>query len=206
MNGCCVPLPGARHVARQARNALLALALLAASTGCSKKPSLPIEPIGGDFTLTDHNGQRFELASQRGKVVLIFFGYSFCPDVCPTTLSKLTTVAQLLGEDRDKVKTLYITVDPERDTPDVLKLDLSNFNLDALGLTGSRGEIDPVVRLYGASYQIIPTPNSAAKYTVTHSTNLYALDRDGRVRLILKYEATADEIVQGIREILADAS
>lgn len=206
MSGGALPFVRAVRAARKARTASLVIALLAAGAACSKKPSLPIEPIGGDFTLTDHNGQRFDLASQRGKVVLIFFGYSFCPDVCPTTLSKLTTVAQQLGDDREKVKTLYITVDPERDTPDVLKLDLSNFKLDALGLTGTKAEIDPVVKLYGASYQIIPTPNSAAKYTVTHSTRLYALDPNGKVRLVFKYEATADEIVQGVRAILAETS
>ena len=207
MSGIAARL-GAGRAIRRARLPLLAamLALMSAGVGCTKKPSLPIEPIGGDFTLTDHNGERFELASQRGKVVLIFFGYSFCPDVCPTTLSKLTTVAQQLGQDRDKVKTLYITVDPERDTPDVLKLDLSNFKLDALGLTGTKAEIDPVVKLYGASYQIIPTPNSAAKYTVTHSTRLYALDPSGKVRLVFKYEATPDEIVQGIKAILAETT
>lgn len=206
MIGGVAPLLGAVRAARSARTAILALALLAVGAGCSKKPSLPIEPIGGDFALTDHNGERFELTSLRGKVVLIFFGYSFCPDVCPTTLSKLTTVAQQLGEDREKVKTLYITVDPERDTPDVLKLDLSNFQLDALGLTGTKGEIDPVVKLFGATYQIIPTPNSAAKYTVTHSTRLYALDPNGKVRLVFDYEATPDEIVQGIKAILAQTT
>ena len=182
----------------------MAVALVAATAGCEQKPSLPIETIGGDFSLTDHHGQPFALSSLRGKVVLVFFGYSFCPDVCPTTLSKLSSVTRKLGEERSKVKTLYITVDPERDTPDVLKADLDQFDLDALGLTGSRDEIDKVVTLYGAKYEIVPTPESAAKYTVSHSTTLYALDPKGRVRLQLPYEATVDEIVAGIRQILAE--
>jgi cytochrome oxidase Cu insertion factor (SCO1/SenC/PrrC family) len=187
----------------------LALAMAMAITWLVKArnaPKLPVEPIGGEFSLTDHNGAPFALSSLRGKAVLIFFGYSYCPDVCPTTLSKLTSVAKRLGDDKTKVKTLYITVDPDRDTPDVLKLDLKSFDLDALGLTGTRAEIDKVVKLYGASYTIVPLPQSAAKYSVSHSTTLYALDRKGRVRILFDYNATADKIVKGIKAILADRS
>ncbi len=160
---------------------------------------------GGDFTLTDHHRARFELTALRGKVVVLFFGYTMCPDVCPTTLSKLSTVVSRLGPDGARVKTLYVTVDPERDTPEVLKADLELFSLDALGLTGTREEIDQVVAMYGASYKIVPTPESAGKYAVTHSTSLYVLDGDGKVRLTFPYEATADEIVAGIRSILGTA-
>lgn len=164
---------------------------------------LPVLPIGGDFALTDHNGAPFTLSQLRGKVVLVFFGYSLCPDVCPTTLSKLSVVSRRLGDDAARVKTVYITVDPARDTPEVLKADLQSFRLDAVGLTGSRAAVDSVVRLFGASYQIVPTPESAARYTVTHSTTLYALDARGRVRMTFAYEAGVDEIVAGIRRIIA---
>lgn len=166
--------------------------------------SLPVLAIGGDFALTDHTNTRFELSSLRGKVVLVFFGYSLCPDVCPTTLSKLSSVSRQLGVDKAQVKTLYISVDPERDTPEVLKLDLQSFSLDALGLTGTRAEVDRVVQLFGASYTIVPTPQSAARYSVTHTTTLYALDKQGRVRMQFPYEASVNEIAQGIRAILAD--
>ena len=169
--------------------------------GCHRA-QLPILPVGGDFALMDHNGQRFELSSLRGKAVLIFFGYTSCPDVCPTTLSKLSAVYKSLGKDANRVKTLYITVDPQRDTPAVLKADLGYFDLDALGLTGSKPEIDKVVALYGASYEIIPTPQSVEKYTVAHSTTLYALDPAGKTRILFPYEATVDQIVQGVRAIL----
>jgi protein SCO1 len=84
---------------------------------CRQAPKLPVLHDGGDFALTDHNGQHFELSSLRGKAVLIFFGYTSCPDVCPTTLSKLSEVYLHLGDDSKRVKTLYITVDPGRDTP-----------------------------------------------------------------------------------------
>ena len=178
------------------------LILLLPAFGCHRA-QLPVLPIGGDFVLTDHNNQRFELSSLRGKAVLIFFGYTSCPDVCPTTLSKLSSVYRNLGANSKRVKTLYISVDPQRDTPDVLKDDLSNFDVDALGLTGTKPEIDKVVALFGASYEIIPTPNSAAKYTVAHTATLYALDAGGRTRMTFPYEATVDDITAGLKNILA---
>ena len=160
--------------------------------------------VGGPFTMVKHTGEPVTEKNFAGKPMLVFFGYSYCPDVCPTTLSKLSSVTRRLGEDRPKVKTLYISVDPERDTPEVLKADLDQFDLDALGLTGSREEVDQVVKQFGAKYEIVPTPESAAKYTVSHSTTLYALDAKGRVRLLFPYEATVDEIVAGIKRILVD--
>lgn len=182
------------------RRWILSLAILS-GLGCHR--GLPVLPIGGNFTLTDHDGQRFQLASLRGRAVLIFFGYTSCPDACPTTLSKLSSVYRRLGNDAKRVKTLYVSVDPGRDTPAVLKADLGAFELDALGLTGTRAEIDKVVAQYGAEYQIIPTPNSAMKYTVAHSTMLYVLDTAGRARLEFPYEATVDQIVSGVRAVLA---
>ncbi len=157
-----------------------------------------------DFTLTDHHGQRFELASLRGTAVLVFFGYSSCPDVCPTTLSKLSAVTRRLGDAAPGVKTLHVTVDPERDTPEVLETDLSLFRLDALGLTGTREAIDAVVAQFGAAYEIVPTPESAGEYSVSHTTDLYLLDRDGRLARTFAYEATVEEIVEGIRAVLAE--
>src|SRR6202166_297078 len=185
----------------------LGLALITL-VGChrAEPPKLPVLSVAGDFVLTDHNGQRFELSSLRGKAVLIFFGYTSCPDVCPTTLSKLSAVYKDLGKDAKRVKTLYITVDPDRDTPAVLKADLGYFDLDALGLTGSKPEIDKVVALYGASYEIIPTPQSVEKYTVAHSTTLYALDSAGRTPLVFPYEATVSDIVKGVKSILASST
>jgi protein SCO1 len=175
---------------------------------CSSAPDAAPTPAlpATNFTLTDHNGQPFELASLRGKVVMVFFGYSTCPDVCPTTLSKLSMVSKRLGDARTRVKTLYVTVDPARDTPEVLKADLGLFSLDALGLTGTRNEIDKVVAQYGAKYEIVPTPQSAGKYSVSHSTDLYVLDGTGTLRQTFAYEATADEIVAGLRAVLGDST
>ena len=170
------------------RRARAVAALLAAVAAGSCAPPAPT--IGGDFALTDHTGARFELQSQRGKLLLVFFGYTMCPDVCPTTLSKLSAVMRRLGDAKGDVRTLYISVDPERDTPEVLKADLALFQLDA------------VVKLFGASYEIVPTPESAGRYSVSHSTTLYLLDREGRVRQTFPYEATVDEIAAGIESLL----
>ena len=186
------------------RGWLITLVALAAITLVScRQAQLPVLATGGDFALTDHNGQHFELSSLRGKAVLIFFGYTSCPDVCPTTLSKLSSVYKGLGKDASRVKTLYITVDPDRDTPAVLKADLGYFDLDALGLTGTKPEIDKVVALYGASYEIIPTPQSVEKYTVAHSTTLYALDPAGRTRSVPLRSHRERNIVKGLKAILA---
>ena len=189
-----------------ARGLVITVALAAVLAACHPAPELPVLPIGGDFQLTDHDGRPFTLASQHGKVVLIFFGYSSCPDACPTTLSKLSSVARRLGDDKAKIQALYISVDPDRDTPPVLKADMANFSIGALGLTGTKDDIDTVVKQYAAAYEIVPTPESAAKYTISHTTSVYALDPQGRVRMTFPYEATVDEVVTGIRAILAQKS
>jgi protein SCO1 len=176
-------------------------ALLTGAAGCA-----PAESPGMEFALTDHNGAPFALQSQRGKALLVFFGYTMCPDVCPTTLSKLATVTRRLGDKSSGVRTLYITVDPERDTPEVLKADLSLFTLDAVGLTGTRAEVDAVAKQFGATYEIVPTPQSAAKYSVSHSTTLYLLDQDGRLRQTFPYEATVDEVTAGVQAVLTGAT
>jgi protein SCO1/2 len=183
---------------------LLSLAVLT-SSGCSRGAPEVLN-IGGDFTLTDQNGTPFELSSLRGKAVLIFFGYTACPDACPTTMSKLASVYRELGADAARVKTVYISVDTQRDRPAVLKEYLTNFrSVDAIGLTGSVAEIDKVTALFGARYRITPlpeTPGSHETYTVGHTTAVYALDPNGRTRLIFPYEATVAEMTEGIRETL----
>lgn len=195
-----------RRTLLQGAASVVALAVSAACQSAPPAPELPVLPIGGDFELTGHDGQPFALQSLRGKVVLIFFGYSSCPDACPTTLSKLSSVARRLGDERSKIQALYVSVDPDRDTPPVLKADMENFSIGALGLTGKKEDIDKVVKQYAAAYEIVPTPESAAKYTISHTTSVYALDTAGRVRKTFAYEATVDEVVTGIREILAQKS
>ncbi len=193
--------PSRRRVLRAA----MALVAAPAVGACRRASSgLPVLPFGGDFVLTDHDGGRFDSRSLRGRVVLVFFGYSSCPDACPTTLSKLAVASRRLGEARARVKTLYVSVDPARDTPAALKADLANFSLDALGLTGTKAEIDAVVSRFGASYEIVPTPESASPYTVSHSTWVYAIDTAGRTRIRFPYEASVEDVVDGLQALLAD--
>jgi len=193
-------------VSRRTAILLPLVALLGSGLGCASGTDTDdaAEPIGGDFTLIDQDSTAFRFASLRGKVVLVFFGYSQCPDVCPTTLSKLSSVARRLGEQRAGMKVVYVSVDVERDTPSVLKADLANFDLDAVGVTGTRDEVDRVVALYGAKYEIVPTPESAARYTVSHSTTLYVVDQLGKVVTQFPYEATADEIAEAVRSLLKE--
>jgi protein SCO1/2 len=109
---------------------------------------LSLRSGGANFTLTDQDGRPFQLSSLRGRVVLLFFGYTSCPDACPTTLSKLARVYKLLGRHRERVVTLFVSVDPGRDTPRVLKEYLKYFRVNAVGLTGTKEEIDRVVGFY----------------------------------------------------------
>ena len=103
-----------------------------------------------DFALTDQNGRSFHLSQLRGKVVLLFFGYTHCPDACPTTMAKLSRVSKLLGPDAGSVMILFASVDPDRDTPNILKSYLAYFHMNSIGLTGTKEEIDAVVKQYGA--------------------------------------------------------
>lgn len=154
-----------------------------------------------NFTLTNQDGRPFQLENLRGRVVLLFFGYTSCPDACPTTLSKLARVYKLLGQQSDRVVTLFISVDPGRDTPRVLKDYLKYFRLNSVGLTGTKEEIDRVVQLYGARYEIEKS-DSAAGYHINHSTDLYLIDQKGEVAHRFKYEAGTKEIADGIRQLI----
>ena len=154
-----------------------------------------------NFTLTDQDNHPFRLAQLRGKVVLLFFGYTSCPDACPTTLSKLSRVYKLLGPDGDRVVTLFVSVDPGRDTPRVLKEYLKYFRINATGLTGTKEEIDTVVRRYGARYEIEQS-DSAAGYHINHSTDLYLLDQAGEVAGRFNYSAGPRVIADGVRRLI----
>lgn len=188
--------------------------VLLLGAGCRTEPAapvpaaaeeLPILPIGGDFTLTNQDAQPFELASLRGKVVLVFFGYTMCPDACPTTLSKLSAAyARLTEEERARVKALYVSVDPERDTPKVMKEHLTYFGVDAVGLTGSPEDTAKVARQFGAHFERSSEP-TAAGYLMSHTVSMFGLDARGQTRLLIDYEANVDTVVRSIRQLLAAA-
>ena len=198
------------------RQALLlpCVLLLALVAGCRSEPAappaaavdaLPILPIGGDFTLTNQDAQPFELASLRGKVVLVFFGYTMCPDACPTTLSKLSAAyARLTDDERGRVKAIYISIDPERDTPTVMKEHLTYFGVDAVGLTGTPEDTARVARQFGAHFERSSEP-TAAGYLMSHTVSIFGLDARGQTRLLIDYEANVDTVVRSVRQLLAAA-
>jgi protein SCO1/2 len=154
-----------------------------------------------NFSLIDQSGRPFQLAQLRGKIVLLFFGYTSCPDACPTTLSKISRVYKMLGPRGDRVVTLFISLDPGRDTPQVLKEYLKYFKLNSVGLTGTKEEIDLVVNKYGAKYEIEKS-DSAAGYHINHSTDLYLLDQKGEVSRRFAYADGTQLIVEHIRRLL----
>jgi protein SCO1 len=176
--------------------ALLAAVVLSA---CAEAPAA--EPsVGGDFTLTNHDGRAMSLRELRGKRVLLFFGFTHCPDACPTMLSKISRVHRLLGEDAKDLTTVFISVDPERDTPAALKEYLSYFKVPTIGMTGTKAQIDEVIGMYGGKYTIEPSTSSAGP-SVSHTTWLYIVDDEGKVRDRATHASTAEEIVAMVRKL-----
>ncbi|NPA58049.1 MAG: SCO family protein [Aquificae bacterium] len=143
-----------------------------------------------DFSLIDHNGKRVKLSDFKGKYLLIFFGYTYCPDVCPTSMYRIKETLDRLGEYRDKVHVLFISVDPERDTPEKLKKFISYFDPSGkyiTGLTGSPEEIKKVAKMFRAYYKKVPVEdNPEVGYLVDHTAFIYLIDKDGIMRLIFR--------------------
>ena len=174
----------------------------------SSIPASPASVVAGndnspahDFALTDQDGKAFHLSQLRGKAVLLFFGYTHCPDACPTTMAKLSRVYKALGGDADRVVTLFVSVDPDRDTTSVLKSYLAYFHMNAIGLTGTKTEIDAVVKRYGARYEIQQS-DSAAGYHINHSTDLYLLNKKGELARTFAYGAGTQEIADGVNQVI----
>jgi protein SCO1/2 len=193
--------------------------LLAAQLACGPSSSRDAQPpspaaeqeplalqmfdFGGDFELTSHTGAPFRLADQRGKVVLLFFGYTFCPDVCPTTLATMGKVQRLLGTDGENVRTVFVSVDPERDSVERLREYVGNFQARPIAATGTKAEVDAVVAKYAAFYEKQPS-DSAMGYLVDHTSRLYLIDRQGRVRYLFRYGETPETIAKGVRLALVE--
>lgn len=164
-----------------------------------------IEPPAqaADFSLTDQNGDLFRLSDQQGKIVLVFFGYTNCPDVCPITLSEYKKIKAMLGEKADRVRFVYITVDPERDTVERMNTYLQNFDPTFVGLTSDRATLEPVWKAYGV-YQQKQDTGSAAGYLVDHSTRTYLIDSQGRWRINYPYGMEPVKIVQDLQHLLKE--
>lgn len=189
--------------------AVLAL-FVAACAGQGSRPTVTITrssstPMpAANFTLPDQQGRTFRLSDQRGKVVLLFFGYITCPDVCPTTLAEWRQVHARLGEDAERVRFVYITVDPERDTPTRLQDYLSRFNTDFIGLTGTSGELEPVYEAYGIYHKKVEVKGSALGYLVEHSASVRVVDPRGLQRTPISFGTTPDDVVANIRQLLKE--
>ena len=134
------------------------------------------------FELTDMNGQPFQLSELDGQVVVMFFGYTSCPDVCPVTLTEFLQIRSKLGEAAEEVSFVFVTVDPERDTPERMRKYLTNFDPEIIGLTGERNDLEPVWASYGV-YQAKAEGPSDEYYLVDHSSRVYVIDPDGNLRL-----------------------
>ena len=160
--------------------------------------------FGRDFTLTDHTGKKRTLADFRGKVVVLFFGYTQCPDVCPTTLATLAEAKRRLGPDGEKVQVLFVTVDPERDTADLLSHYVTAFDPSFLGLSGDVEATARTAKEFKILYQKQPGRTSET-YTMDHSAGTFVFDQQGRLRLYAGHGQDAEFFAHDLRELLKTA-
>jgi protein SCO1/2 len=154
-----------------------------------------------NFTLTSHMGQPISLSDFKGQVVLLYFGYTTCPDVCPTTLAELKEARQLLGKRNDEVQVLMVTVDPERDTEPILADYVTHFDPSFIGLTGAPEEIAEIATYYGVFYER-QEADSALGYLVDHTATVMVIDRDGYLRLIYPYGTSAEDMAADLDYML----
>ena len=155
------------------------------------------EPVGGPFELIDQTGRVRTERDFRGRLLLVYFGFTFCPDVCPTDLQAIGLALDKLGGDADSVQPLFITVDPERDTPRVLKAYAANFSPRLVALSGSAEEIAAVAKAYRIYYKKV---GEGADYSMDHTGLIYLMGPDGRYLAHFSPEATADDIVKDLRQ------
>lgn len=157
---------------------------------------------GSDFALTDHHGKLRRLADFRGRVVVLFFGYTQCPDVCPTNMGNMREVMARLGPDAERVQMLFMTIDPERDTRELLAQYVPAFHPSFLGLYADPATTLATAKEFKVFYQKQPG-SSPSTYTVDHTAGSYAFDPQGRLRLYLRHGETPDRIAEDLRKLLA---
>lgn len=157
--------------------------------------------IGGPFRLIDQHGRSFTDADLKGKPSLVFFGFTYCPEVCPTTLTHMSAWLKALGPDANKLNVVFISIDPDRDRPAQLARYLSSFDPRIHGLTGAQAQIDKVADEYRVYHRKIPLPGGS--YTMDHSAAIYGLDRNGDFSVILTYDEPDAKALAAIRSLLA---
>jgi protein SCO1/2 len=186
---------------------LLLVAAILGLAACGEKPAAPAfhatditgASFARDFRLTDHNGQTRTLADYRGKVVMLFFGYTFCPDVCPTTMGEAAAALKLLGKDADQVQVLFATLDPERDTQELLARYVPGFDARFVGLRGDRAATDATIREYRLFAQKV---GEGPNYSLDHTAGSYLYDASGRVRLFFGYGTGPNLLAADLRLLL----
>jgi protein SCO1/2 len=186
--------------------ALAAAALLLAACGGEQTPQFRNTDITGadygkGFELTDHTGRPRTLEDFRGKVVTIFFGFTQCPDVCPSSLATMAEVMRQLGPDADRVQVVFITIDPERDTQELLAHYMPNFHPSFLGLYGDAQQTAAVAREFKVFYQK-SGDTSGMNYTMDHSAGTYVFDPEGRLRLYVRHAESAENIAADLKLLL----
>lgn len=161
------------------------------------------EGFGGDFTLRNTSDHNVSLKDYRGRVTVMFFGYTACPDNCPITLSVLKQVVVRLNKQADKLQVLFITIDPKKDTPEKMKNYLSAFQPNFIGLTGTKEEILKVAENYGSAFMKNPKSfDSELNYLMIHTGNIYLIDQSGKVNEVYSQDTKVEKIVHGIKKLL----
>jgi protein SCO1/2 len=196
-------------IPQQARRTVVLAAAAAALAAC--QPAAPPAPFKGiditgatyarDFSLPDAEGTMRSLGEFKGKVVLVFFGFAQCPDVCPTALGRAVEVRKLLGADGNKVQVVLITVDPERDKPEVLREYMKAFDPSFIALRGNAGQLADTAKEFKVFFQQVPTKSS---YTMDHTAVTYVFDPKGRVRLALRHEQSAADVAADLKMLLSN--
>ena len=163
----------------------------------------PRPSFGGDFTLINQDNQPFRLQDIRGRAAFLFFGYTSCPDMCPVTMSRIATALRRVGPAAAPVVTLFVSVDPRRDTPAVLKEYVGSFSTPLIGLTGSEDEIRRVAAAYHAAYEFVPsgTPN----YLINHTSAIFLIDREGRLRQYFKFDENPNTLAAALDAVLNES-
>lgn len=178
------------------------------SFGSAKPQFNAVDITGAEYaralSLTDADGQRRTLGDFKGKVTLVFFGYTQCPDVCPTTLGELAAVKRDLGKDGERVQGVFVSLDPQRDTPQVLKAYVSAFDPSFVGLRGSDEETKAVARDFKVFFAQVPGREEGS-YTIDHTAGTYVFDATGKVRLFVRYGAGAEALRHDLKLLLAEA-
>jgi len=185
---------------------VLTLLMLATLASCKQPVHWNAGDVAGampdlEFSLTDPEGERVDARSLRGKPVLLFFGFTNCPHVCPTTLARLAALMKKLGPDAQDIQVVFVTVDPERDSPEVMKRYTASFGPWLLGLTGEADELTRLRESYGV-YAAMESSENKGNYNVMHTTVVFAFDADGKVRLLLSDLEDGDAVVADLRQLI----